>query len=413
MNIKYLAVIFVCVSHLFTAYCQEIGVSSNCGLFSPHQVDFSDYLKFEHYSKYPGMDLEITNLHDKNDLEVNMLINLFSPGNIVERKPMNLCFALDRSASMEENNRMEKLKTALKQILSLLTSDDYISIVVYDDNAQVVLPSRKYNGEQDSVFREIIDRITIGGGTNMVAGMLKGYNEVSKNASSFRKNRLILMSDGVSTTGEKDPTRILNHSINYFNKGIETSTIGLGNNINFELLHLISVEGKGTSHFVGDCDSAYIDIGYVLKEELSNMNANMENINIEILYPKYFKIVNVYGASKVINGKNLILSTSNLLHQNQFILVKFKTKRENKKHLITVNLNFTENGKEKNVVNQTAYVTDEPPSPEMILANKIIDAVNCVRNRLVNHQYKLDCLDRFANEPNAPENIVLLRKLVK
>ncbi|MDR3246174.1 MAG: VWA domain-containing protein [Prevotellaceae bacterium] len=413
MSIKYLAVMFAGVFQIFTAYSQEIGLSSNCGLFSPYQVDFSDYMKFEHYSKYPGMDLEITNLHDKKELEVSMLINLFSPGNNVERKPMNLCFALDRSASMEENNRMEKLKTALKQILSLLTSDDYISIVVYDDNAQVVLPSRQYNSAQDSVFIEIIDRITIGGGTNMMAGMLKGYSEVSKNASTFRKNRLILMSDGVSTTGEKDPVRILNHSINYLEKGIETSTIGLGKNINFELLHLISVEGKGTSYFVGDCDSAYLDIGYVLRDELFSMNANMENINIEISYPKYFKSVNVYGASKVINDKTLTVYTSNLLHQSQFILVKFRTKRENKKHLITVNLNFTENGIEKNIVNEVTYVKNELPSSKMILANKIIDAVNCVRNRLVNHVYNLDCLEQFASEPNAPDNIVMLKKMVK
>jgi Mg-chelatase subunit ChlD len=379
-------------------YCQDVVIPSTCGLFSPHQIDMEDFLKFDSYdyTEVADINLEVSNAQDNKNLYVELLMDISSSNGPVKRKPLNLCFALDRSASMEENNRMEKLKDAMKEILSSLVPGDYVSIVTYDDYAQVVLSSRQYNKYSDSIFRETIDRITIGGGTNMLAGMLTGYNEINKNHNRFYRNRLILMSDGVSTTGEKDPNRILKHTINYYDKGIETSTIGIGNNINFNLLHDIAMEGRGESHFIGDCDSAYIDIGYVLREEFSNMNANMENIQIEISFPKHLKVNDVYGASKVIQDEEkLILVCSNLYMKQQFVLVKFQSKRKNKKDKINVNMNFTEDEKRKNIVKQTSFIYNLS-SEKMVLANKIIDAVNCAKNRLTNHQYNnFDCLDKL------------------
>jgi Mg-chelatase subunit ChlD len=374
-----------------------------------------DYMKVDSYDYHDvsDMNLEIVNFRNKKDWNTELLIDIFSSNESAKRKPLNLCFALDRSASMEENNRMEKLKEAMKEILSYLVPGDYLSIVTYDDVAQIILPARQYNKENDSIFKETIDRITIGGGTNMLAGMLRGYNEINKNHNRLYRNRLILMSDGVSTTGEKDPDKILKHTIFHYSKGIETSTIGIGNNINFNLLHNISVEGRGRSHFVGDCDSAYIDIDYALREEFYNMNANMEDIKIEISNPKYFKIADVYGASKVIvTSEKLVIQCSNLSAKNQFIMVKFQLKKKYKKD-ITVNLSFTENGVQKNIVKQINYTTNSVSSEKMMLANKIIDVVNCVKNRLVDQRYKLDCLDKFVSEPNVPDNIVLLRELIQ
>jgi Mg-chelatase subunit ChlD len=399
-----------------TGYCQEVVIPSNCGLFSPHQVDMEDYLKFDayDYTEVADINLEVVNSLDNKKMNVTLLMDISSSGESTKRKPLNLCFALDRSASMRENNRMEKLKEAMKEILSFLVPGDYVSIVTYDDVAQVVLSSRQYNNSSDSIFRETIDRITIGSGTNMLAGMLRGYNEINKNQNRFYRNRLILMSDGVSTTGETNPDRILKHTINYYDKGIETSTIGIGNNINFNLLHDIAVEGRGESHFVGDCDSAYIDIGYVLREEFAGMNANMEDIQIEIYNPKYLKIIDVYGAAKVVQtGEKLIVSCSNLYRKKQYILVKFQSKRKNRKDKITVNMNFIENDERKTIVKQISCMNNYNISSEkMLLANKIIDAVNCVRNRLVDQRYKLDCLDMFVSEPDVPGNIIALRESI-
>ncbi|MDR0386242.1 MAG: VWA domain-containing protein [Prevotellaceae bacterium] len=414
MNIKYFLVLYPCMLYACTVFCQEIIIPSNCGLFSPHQVVMEDYLKVDAYSsnEFPDINLEIINSPNKKNLDIELLMDISSPDSKIERKPLNLCFALDRSASMKENSRMEKLKGAMKEILSFLTPDDYVSIVTYDDVAGVVLPAGRYNPENDSIFRATIDRITIGGGTNMLAGMLRGYDEIKKNWSMSYRNRLILMSDGVSTTGEKNPDRILNHTVDFYAKGIETSTIGIGNNINFNLLHDISVEGRGKSHFIGDCDSAYIDIGYVLREEFYNMNAAMEDIRIEISHPKYLKINDVYGALKVSQDNDkLVILCSNLSQTNQYILAKFQSKRRYKKDRLTVSMSFTEDGERKRIERQITY-TDNSVSEKILLANKIIDAVNCVKNKLVNQRYKLDCLDRFVTEPSVPDNIVFLKELM-
>jgi Mg-chelatase subunit ChlD len=375
-----------------------------------------DYLKVDSYdyNEFSDMNLELACLHNKKSLNVDLLVEISSSSEQATRKPLNICFALDRSASMEENNRMEKLKNTMKEILSFLMPDDYLSIIAYDDFAQVILPSRQYGIDNDSIFRELIDRITLGGGTNMLAGMLKGYAEVDKNYNRLYRNRLILMSDGVSTNGEREPSRILKHTINYYNKGIETSTIGIGNNINFDLLHDISVEGRGNSHFVGDCDSAYIDIEYVLKEELYSMYTSMEDIELEISYPKHLKIIDVYGASKVVaTNEKLIVSCSNLSQKNQLLLIKFQSKKKNLKDPLKVHLNFIENDMKKDIIKQITWTNNRISSEKILMANRIVAVVNCVKNRLVDQRYKLDCVDSFISEMNVPDNIVLLRELIK
>ncbi|MDR1130318.1 MAG: hypothetical protein LBK96_04995, partial [Prevotellaceae bacterium] len=98
---------------------------SNCGLFSPYQVDMEDYMKFDLYDDNDDSDitLETVNSLNKNALNVDLLMDISSSAKITKRKPLNLCFALDRSASMRENNRMEKLKDAMKEILSFLSPD--------------------------------------------------------------------------------------------------------------------------------------------------------------------------------------------------------------------------------------------------------------------------------------------------
>jgi uncharacterized protein YegL len=372
----------------------------NCGLFSTHQIDPEDYMKVNMYDdlEYPEMNLEAHNSFDRKHWKIALLIDITPSSKPAKRKPLNLCFALDRSGSMEKNNRMEKLKEAMKDIISYLAPGDYLSIVTYDDVAQVVLPAQQYLKENDSLLMTVIERITIGGGTNMLAGMLRGYLEINKHYDRQYRNRLILMSDGVSTAGEKDPAKIIQHTINYYtSKGIETSTVGIGKNINFNLLHSISVEGRGKSHFVGDCDSAYVDINYALREEFRNMHPNMDDIKIEVSNPKYFKIADVYGASKtmVMRDKTIIYS-SNMSNKTQLILVKFLSKRKQRKDILTVNLTFAENGEQRNIIKQVDYVKNDiaaqkmdyinnnASSEKMALANQILESINHFQLKIKN-----------------------------
>jgi len=357
-------------------------VSEVCGLFSPYQINLETFLRFDSKSQFSNMELDIYNfnINNKRAQQVDLFINISSPNNIPgKRSPLNLCFALDISGSMTENNRMEKLKSALKKVLPLLTSDDYLSVVVYDDIAQVVLPSRKYNSEHDSVFLEIIDNIKIGGGTNMLAGMLKGYSELSKNYNRFWKNRLILMSDGVSTTGEKNPDKITEYATVNNAKGFETSTIGLGGNINFELLYNIAIEGRGNSHFIGDCESS--DIEQSLIEELTSLNQGLDNMFIEIEYPKHLKLANIHGASKATDNKNLVIYFSSLIKQEQYTLVSFITnKKRNKPILVT--LNYKEEGVNKQMSRQISCFNDSSPSSQMVLIKQLIETLNCIKTNL-------------------------------
>jgi hypothetical protein len=166
---------------------------------------------------------------------------------------------------------------------------------------------------------------------------------------------------------------------------------------------------------VGDCDSAYIDIGAVLKEELNNLNANMDKIQIKIDYPKHLKFTGIYGVTGVVEKNNsLIISPSDLLAQSQFMMVKFQTKKKKAKNdLITINFSYSENGAAYKLTNQISCFNPNLPSYQISLMNKIIDAVNCVKHRLLTHQSNIGyCLGEIINNKDVSDNMMLLKQLI-
>ena len=60
--------------------------------------------------------------------------------------PLNLSLVLDKSGSMS-GQKLADLKTAAKMAIDLLTPEDYVSLIVFDDTASVVL-SQPASGRQ-------------------------------------------------------------------------------------------------------------------------------------------------------------------------------------------------------------------------------------------------------------------------
>jgi Mg-chelatase subunit ChlD len=361
-------------------------------------------LRSEGDSGLSGMDVDVANRQHKEGLDIDILIDIFfSNDAATKRRPLNICFALDKSASMEENGRMEKLKSAMTQIIAMLAPDDYLSIVTYNDSASTMLASVKYEATGDSIVRDLINQTAPGGGTNMAAGMLRAYDELLKHANREYKNRMILMSDGVSTSGERDPTKILKHVQHYNQLGIETSAIGLGGNINFELLHDIAVEGGGRSHFIGDCNEASNELMQVLVEEIMSMNADAENIRISVGVPRNLKFIEVFGVAKMEHDDkgNLILSSSHLSsNQTQSILLKFKAKKARRRNsIIEIDCAYSREQKRYHLVKYVPGIAPTSLVPERIAsANRIVELITCIKRGILAFTSYSGCLDELHEE---------------
>lgn len=125
-----------------------------------------------------------------------------TPSTVVE-KPIptsNLVFLIDVSASMNEDQKIDMLKIALKQLASLLRPTDKVSIVVYSTEARVYLKTT--TGDNVEKIHAAIDSLTCRGITMGGLGLDLAYTVARKNYIKGENNKVILVTDGKFTSTE-------------------------------------------------------------------------------------------------------------------------------------------------------------------------------------------------------------------
>ncbi len=146
------------------------------------------------------------------------------------RMPLNFALVLDHSGSMR-GAKLKNVKEAVKMVIDRLEPSDYISVVIFDDTAQVIIPSMPAN---DPIgMKAAIDRIPDAGGTTMSLGMIQGLGELRRWNIPNAINRMILLTDGV-TYGDTDRCRQLARDAAAAN--IVINTLGIGSDWDENLL---------------------------------------------------------------------------------------------------------------------------------------------------------------------------------
>jgi Ca-activated chloride channel family protein len=166
--------------------------------------------------------------------------------------PLNLALVIDRSGSMDAPDKWPYLRQSLRVFFSGLDPDDIVAVVGYDDQAEVVLSAQRV-GDHRWIERTI-EHLSPRGSTNLHAGLMLGFQEVDKNFDIRRNNRVILLTDGIANRGITDPDQIAGEALDYNERGIYLSTIGLGLDFNDELLSQLARQGKGAYHFIDSAE---------------------------------------------------------------------------------------------------------------------------------------------------------------
>src|SRR5579885_3637 len=155
------------------------------------------------------------------------------------RMPLNFALVIDHSGSMK-GAKLRNVKEAVKMVIDRLEPTDYISVVIFDDTAQVMIPSMPAN---DNVgMKAAIDRIRDGGGTTMSLGMIQGLNELRRWNIPNAVNRMILLTDGV-TYGDTERCRQLASDARA--NGIAIYPLGIGQDWDEALLDDIGQRSGG------------------------------------------------------------------------------------------------------------------------------------------------------------------------
>ncbi|RVX43494.1 Ca-activated chloride channel family protein [Nonomuraea polychroma] len=170
------------------------------------------------------------------------------------RRPANLTFVVDVSGSMAEPGRLDLVKSALRTLLDQLAPGDQVSIVAFDDEAEVLASMTPLTARDE--LKSAVDRLVTDGGTNLEAGLVTGYEEASKAFRPAATNRVILLSDGLANQGSTEWQEILDRVKEHAGKQVALLTVGVGREYGDELMEQLADNGDGMAVYVSSQEEA-------------------------------------------------------------------------------------------------------------------------------------------------------------
>ncbi|MDB6148600.1 MAG: hypothetical protein JWQ44_48 [Chthoniobacter sp.] len=213
-----------------------------------------------------------------------------------KRVPMNLAVVLDRSGSMQ-GAKIEKARQAANVALDQLGDDDVFSLVIYDNETQVLIaPQRVGDSRHRDELKAKIDRIRPGGGTALHAGVVLGSNQVRHAFEKERVNRVILLSDGLANVGPSRTADLASLGRELREDGIAVSTIGLGDDYNEDLMTALAEASSANYYYVKDAEK----LPGIFSEEIGVARSLLaRSVTIRINVPAGVRLKEIIGRPEI------------------------------------------------------------------------------------------------------------------
>ena len=228
-----------------------------------------------------------------SSLKTNILLRFRADVPESPRRKLNLSLVIDRSGSMGGPPLFHALKAA-QSVVEQLEPEDILSVVVYDDDVHTVVAPVTVSNKPE--IQAAINRVTVGGLTNLSGGWLQGCEYVKTELDSQKINRVLLLTDGIANVGIVDPTTLINSSAQKAEEGIITTTLGFNQGFNEDLLIGIARASQGNFYFIQSID----DATEVFSIELDSLRAVVgQNLKVTLEMAEGVTLVDTLSLAQV------------------------------------------------------------------------------------------------------------------
>lgn len=243
----------------------------------------------------PGRDCAMAN----GPAREQYLVEIVAPGGgpvggfgIGARTPLNLCLVIDRSGSME-GPPLDYVKQACSHVVDLLSPDDVLSIVTFEETVDVVMAPQRVTNRQ--MIKDGIQRIMAGNTTNLYDGLLLAAQQVMSLGDPGRVTRLVVLTDGDPTAGIKDHHALVAHAGEIKQRGITSTFLGFGPDYNEELLASMAKRAGGNYYYIAQPQL----IPEVFRAELDKLMTTVaRNLKLEIKLARWVNLRSPQVASE-------------------------------------------------------------------------------------------------------------------
>ncbi|GMR01019.1 MAG: hypothetical protein BMS9Abin19_0366 [Gammaproteobacteria bacterium] len=208
----------------------------------------------------------------------------------MRRPPLNLSVVIDKSSSMNEDGKIDYTKKAAEFLIDHLTPNDYLSIVAYNTEVEVVMPAGPVSFQ--GLLKHHLSEIDPDGMTNLSGGLFEGYTQVKKHVNADGVNRILLLSDGKANRGITHSEGLTPYTKQYGEEGIAVSALGVGQDFNEELLMALAETSNGNYYYIKNPE----DIPVIFSQELTRLiNVAAQNVLVSVKLRPDVHLSNSFG----------------------------------------------------------------------------------------------------------------------
>jgi Ca-activated chloride channel homolog len=211
------------------------------------------------------------------------------------RPHLSVHLVLDVSGSMEGESIARARSAAAALVDKLAPSDDF-SLVTFSSDANVIVPDGEV-GPRRAWIKGTIAGIKEEGGTNIGEGLRLGYAQAALPTIPEDAVRVVfLVSDGHANFGITRTERLSQLALDAFQKGIQTSSFGLGSDYDGALMSAIANDGSGGYYYLRDPDQIAPALSTELDRRLDPVATTVE---VRVRLKKDVDLLRVYGSRRL------------------------------------------------------------------------------------------------------------------
>jgi Ca-activated chloride channel family protein len=221
---------------------------------------------------------------------------------VAQRPPLNIALVIDASSSME-GGKLAAAQMAAIGLVERLCADDRISVVSFANDVVVHIDGMDAGPDNLPRIRSEISSMRPRGRTFLSGGYFAGVECAASVVADdpTMTPRVLLLSDGKANLGMTDPNELFEHVGQLRQRGVLTSTLGVGDGYDEHLLRGMAEHGGGRLH---DAELTE-EITSVLHGELDDITLTViEDAKLHLTFPDSVQVDLLGTLPHVVQGNN-------------------------------------------------------------------------------------------------------------